>query len=99
MAKTQVTGASLAVARDGQVLYANGFGWANVEENEKSAIRHKFRVASVIKTVCLITILKLIEADRLSMDDLVFSEKLLRKLLYRNFTVNARLAKVVNNDN
>ena len=95
MAKTQVTGASIAVARDREVLYANGFGWASVEEDEKTAIWHKFRVASVSKTVCLVAILKLIEADRLSLDDFVFGEKLLGKLLYRNFTVNARLAKVI----
>ena len=47
------------------------------------------------QSVCLMAILKLIEADRLSPDGLVFSEK----LLYSNFTVNARLAKVVNNYN
>lgn len=95
MAMTQVTAASIAVARDGQVLYANGFGRASVEDNENAAIRHKFRVASVSKTVCLVTILKLIETGRLSLDDFVFSEKLLGKMLYRNFTdVTERLAKV-----
>ena len=30
MAKTQVSGVSLTLARGGQVLYTNGFDWANV---------------------------------------------------------------------
>src|SRR4051794_22792202 len=44
-----VPGASLAIARHGQVIYARGFGYADVEKHEPVEPDSLFRIASISK--------------------------------------------------
>lgn len=64
-----IPGASLAVAKDGKLVYARGFGSAGTELTQP---HHMFRLASVSKPITAITIMKLIEEGRLSLNDTVF---------------------------
>jgi CubicO group peptidase (beta-lactamase class C family) len=67
-----IKGASVAVARDGRLLYARGFGYASVEDSVRVEPYHRFRIASVSKLVTAVAIMKLQEEGKLSVNDHVF---------------------------
>lgn len=65
-------GAALAVARDGQLLYARGFGYADPEAGEAMQPEALFRIASVSKPLTAVAVMQLVEAGRLALDGKVF---------------------------
>jgi CubicO group peptidase (beta-lactamase class C family) len=69
--KWGIVGASVGVVKDGKLVYAKGYGYA---EKDKVSVEpyHTFRIASVSKLITAIAVMKLIEEDRLSLDDTVF---------------------------
>jgi len=67
-----VPGASLAIARDGRVIYARGFGWADVETREAVQPDSLFRIASVSKTFTSAAIMLLVQRGRLKLSDTAF---------------------------
>ena len=73
--KWKINGASLAVAKDGRLLYAKGFGYADVKQRAEVTPAHVFRVASVSKLVTATAVMKLVEQERLSLDDKVFGSE------------------------
>lgn len=70
--KWHINGASLAIAKDGRLIYAKGFGYADVGQKKKVEPYHIFRVASVSKLVTATAVMKLVEEGRLSLNDKVF---------------------------
>jgi CubicO group peptidase (beta-lactamase class C family) len=62
---------SVLVARGDQVLFAKGYGLANVEHDVPNAPRTKFRLGSITKQFTAMAILILQEQGKLSVDDLV----------------------------
>lgn len=70
--KNQVPGASLAVTKNGQLVYARGFGFADPDHGEKVLPRSRFRIASISKPITAAAILKLIEQGRLKLSDCPF---------------------------
>lgn len=71
--ENRVPGASLAVARHGKLVYARGFGLADVDRGEAVQPDSLFRIASVSKPLTAVAILQLVERGRLGLDDLVMS--------------------------
>lgn len=69
--KWDIPGASLAVAKDGRLLLARGYGYANKDREEPVQPTHLFRFGSLTKTVTSVAILKLVEDGRLKLDDKV----------------------------
>lgn len=67
-----VPGAGIAVARDGQIVYARGFGYSNKEKKEPVEPQALFRIASVSKPITGVAILHLVERGKLKLDDHVF---------------------------
>ncbi len=63
-----VPGASVAVAVDGSVVWAEGFGWADVENRVAVAPSSRFRIASISKAVTAAAVGKLVESGRLDLD-------------------------------
>lgn len=72
--KWKIAGASVAIMKDGKLVYAKGFGHANLEEKEEVQPEHLFRVASVSKLVTAVAIMDLVEDGSLSLDDKVFGD-------------------------
>ena len=68
----QLPGASLAVAKNGQIVYSRGFGYADREKKETVAPNALFRIASLSKPITATAVLQLVERDKLKLDDLVF---------------------------
>jgi N-acyl-D-amino-acid deacylase len=67
-----VPGAALAIARDGRLVLAKGYGWADVEAREPVLPRSLFALASVSKSITAVTVLKLVEEGKLGLDDRAF---------------------------
>ena len=67
-----VPGLSVAIARNDELVYQQGFGLANVSKLEKVTPAHLFRIASVTKPITSVTIFELVERGRLKLEDLVF---------------------------
>ncbi|MGQ8335369.1 serine hydrolase domain-containing protein [Sunxiuqinia sp. A32] len=69
--KWELKGVSVAIIKDEQLVYAQGFGIAN-DENEPVQPGHLFRVASVSKLITGIAIMYLVEQGKLRLTDKVF---------------------------
>ena len=67
-----VPGLSVAISRNGELVYAKGFGDADVAANEWVHPNHRFRIASVSKTLTSAAVLKLADHCGLDIDDTVF---------------------------
>jgi CubicO group peptidase (beta-lactamase class C family) len=65
-------GAALAVAYRGRLVYARGFGHADVEKQELAKPTSLFRIASISKTFTSAAVLWLVEKGKLKLDDRVF---------------------------
>lgn len=66
-----VPGGSVLVVRDDKVVFAKGFGLANIEEKTAASAQTHYRLASVTKQFTAAAILTLQEQGRLSLDDSV----------------------------
>jgi N-acyl-D-amino-acid deacylase len=69
MRKHSIPGAAVAVLREGKLIYARGFGYADVENKTPVQPDALFRIASVSKTLTAVAIMKLVEEGKLDLDD------------------------------
>ena len=67
-----IEGASIAISKDGKLIFARGFGHADTASRTKTQPYSKFRIASISKLITAIGIMKLNEAGKLSLNDKVF---------------------------
>lgn len=74
MSKYNIPGASLAVSKNGKLVYVKGYGVADKSTGDKVTTAHRFRLASVSKTYTGAALLKLAQEGKLSLDDKVFGE-------------------------
>lgn len=72
MKNWDIKGASVAVARDGKLVYARGIGYASLDDSVPVQPYNRFRVASVSKLVTAVAVMKLQEDGKLSINDHVF---------------------------
>lgn len=70
--KWSIAGASIAIAKDGKLVYARGFGYADTASKTEAQPYSQFRIASISKLVTAVDIMKLQEEGKLSLDDHVF---------------------------
>src|SRR5262245_25889781 len=71
-ARHGIPGAALAIAKDGKLVFARGYGWANLATEELVQPDTLFGVASLSKTITALAILQLVEQGKLSLDDKPF---------------------------
>src|SRR5690606_8990315 len=72
MSQNSVPGATLAVAKDGKLVYQKAYGFADQETGRRMTIDTRSRISSISKTVTAIAILKLYEEGKLDLDDKIF---------------------------
>ncbi len=82
MDKYSVPGLSVAFARHGQMVFKEGYGFADKSTDERVTPAHLFRIASVSKPITSVAIFSLIEKARFNLHDFVFGEKGLLKFDY-----------------
>jgi N-acyl-D-amino-acid deacylase len=69
VAEHQVPGAALAVARDGRLIYARGFGYSDREKKEAVEPTSLFRIASVSKMFTSAATMQLVDQGKLRLSD------------------------------
>lgn len=62
-------GISVAVARDGQVVLARGYGMANLEHSVPVTPQTVFHIASISKNILSAVVLQLVDEGKLRLDD------------------------------
>ncbi|MHC4876247.1 MAG: serine hydrolase [Planctomycetota bacterium] len=68
----RVPGAAVAVTDQDRLVYARGFGYADITRQEQVQPASLFRIASISKPVTAVATLQLIERDKLKLDDRLF---------------------------
>jgi CubicO group peptidase (beta-lactamase class C family) len=68
-----VPGAALALAKDGKLVLAKGYGWANVITGDAVEPDTLFGLASLSKSITTVATLLLIEQGKFGLDDPVFN--------------------------
>jgi CubicO group peptidase (beta-lactamase class C family) len=67
--KHKIPGAALAVSWQGRLVYARGFGFADVEKKEPVEPAALFRIASISKPITAVAVMQLVEQGKLRLDD------------------------------
>jgi N-acyl-D-amino-acid deacylase len=94
MTERKVPGGALAVTKNGRLVYARGFGYADVERKEPVQPGSLFRVASLSKPLTGVAILQLVERGKLKLDDKVFDLLQLTPHLEAGASVDPRLKQI-----
>jgi CubicO group peptidase (beta-lactamase class C family) len=64
-----VVGLSVAVVKENKIIYTHSFGVRNIESNELLTDENIFRIASISKSFSATSIMQLVEAGKISLDD------------------------------
>lgn len=68
-----IAGGVALIAKNGNVVFEEAWGWKDIEDDIPMQTHHLFRIASMTKAVTSVAILQLYENGQLSMDDPVSS--------------------------
>ncbi len=95
MRKWEIKGISFAVTRHDSLLYAKGYGMADVSAGKTMDASTIMRMASVSKLVTAVGIMKLCENGKLSLDSKVFGEDgILNDTVYTNAMRDPRMRDI-----
>ncbi|MCS7465835.1 serine hydrolase [Stieleria sp. ICT_E10.1] len=72
MTEHRVPGASIAVSNRGRVVFARGYGYADIAQQQPVQPNSLFRIASLSKPITAVAVLQLIEQGKVTLDDKVF---------------------------
>jgi CubicO group peptidase (beta-lactamase class C family) len=93
MMRHGIPGAAVAITKDGRLVLAKGYGWAEFDGNLPVRPDTNFGLASLSKCFTTQAILKLVEDKKLSLDDKPF-EILKHLQAPRGARIDPRLAKI-----
>jgi CubicO group peptidase (beta-lactamase class C family) len=69
MQKYEAVGLAVAVVKNGKIVYTHTFGVKNVETQQPIANDDLFRIASISKSFTATSLMQLVEAGKISLDD------------------------------
>lgn len=69
LAKHIIPGCAAGIVKNGRLAWANGYGWANIDEKTRMTPRTIMNIASVSKTVTATAVMQLWEADLIDLED------------------------------
>ncbi len=92
MKSWSITGGTVAITKDGRLIYNRGFGYADQAKTEPMQPYHLQRIASNSKAITAIAIMKLIQDAKLKLDDTVFgSTRILTSSYYLSAITDSRV--------
>jgi N-acyl-D-amino-acid deacylase len=94
LAARNLPGAAVAVTKDGRLVYARGFGYADRASQEPVQPISLFRIASISKPLTAVAILRLVQEGKLKLSDRPFNLLGIAPHLPRGKKVDPRLRKV-----
>jgi D-alanyl-D-alanine carboxypeptidase len=89
-----IPGASLAISKNGKLVYIKGFGKTNTTTGEAVTPAHRFRLASVSKTYTGVAIMKLMQNGLINIDAKVFGTGGVLGTEYGTAPYNANLSNI-----
>ncbi len=90
----KIPGGALAVTRQGKLVYARGFGYADLEKKEPVEPAALFRIASVSKPLTAVAVLQLAEKGKIKLDDNALDHLKLEPHLEPDAKVDLRWARI-----
>lgn len=72
IAGTGSSGASVAVAQDGRIVYARAYGQRDIDTGDPTRVDSRYRFASMTKVFTAATLLQIVQAGGVGLDDAVF---------------------------
>jgi len=84
MNRFNIPGLSVSIACRGQLVYQEGFGYADSTQREQLTSSHLFRIASATKPITSTAIFMLIEQGKFGLNDFVFGKNGLLGIDYGN---------------
>jgi N-acyl-D-amino-acid deacylase len=90
----KIPGASVAVSKDGKLVYARGFGHADREAGAPVRPNSLFRIASISKPITSAAVLQLVQEGRLRLDDHAFPLLKLPAHVEKGGKVDPRLREI-----
>jgi len=69
MEKYNAVGAAVAVVKEGKIIYAHSFGLKDIENKTPLTDQDIFRIASISKSFSATSIMQLVEAGKIALDD------------------------------
>ena len=94
MQKRGAVGAALAVTRFGRLVYARGFGYADLEKKEPVEPTSLFRIASISKPITAVAVLQLVQRRKLGLDARLTDVLKLQPVLEAGRHADSRLRQV-----
>ncbi len=95
MQKWHIKGMSFAVTRHDSLLYAKGYGYADVEIDRKLEATDIMRIASASKLVTAIGVMKLVEQGKLTLNSKIFGpDGILNDTAYTNAMCDKRMLDI-----
>ena len=73
MKKYDIPGGALTLAKQGKTVISRGYGWADVHKRIKVQPDSLFRIASISKSITAVAVAKLVESNKLQLNDSAFS--------------------------
>jgi len=67
-----IPGGALAIAKDGKLIVARGYGLANVQTREPVTLETLFCTATITRTITAAAVLRLVDQGKLSLDDAIY---------------------------
>jgi len=89
-----LAGLTMSIVKDGKLVYAHGFGYADVQAKQQVTPGNLFRIASVSKLITAVAIMKLVEKKAISLDSKVFGPKAILKDPIFNTVADKRLYNI-----
>lgn len=92
--KWKVPGISVSITKDGALLYNQAFGFADPDKKEPLTTSHRFRIASLSKSITSVCIFRLIESGKLSLAEKIFGPTGLLSSRFKRVRKNPYLEQV-----
>lgn len=89
-----LAGMTMSIVKDGKLVFAHGYGYADVEARHPVNPGNLFRIASVSKLISAVAIMKLVEKKVISLDSKVFGPKAILKDQIFNSVLDKRLYNI-----
>ena len=67
--KHKVIGTSIAIVKDGEIIYANGYGYQNVKDSIRADENTIYRIGSCTKSFTALSLMQLDEKEKLNVDN------------------------------
>jgi D-alanyl-D-alanine carboxypeptidase len=98
MENYHIPGLSLAVSKDGRIVYSKEYGYADISSKEEVTKTSLFRIGQVSQTITAIAIMRLIQEGKLSLESRVFGDNGILGTIYSTQPYTTNVSNITVNE-